>query len=82
MSAGVVLTLLTVQAFGESGIRFTDQPMEFAGAVFDSVHPLINWRTYWYAGVILFVSSLAGLWPALRIARMTPLEALRAEVRG
>lgn len=82
VSAGLALALLTVQAFGDSGIRFTDQPMEFAGAVFDSIHPLINWRTYWYASVILFVSSLAGLWPALRIARMTPLEALRAEARG
>lgn len=79
---GLAAAHLSVLAFGDAGIRFTDQPMEFAGAVFDAVHPLINWRTYWYAFVILLVSALAGLWPALRIARMTPLQALRAEGRG
>jgi ABC-type antimicrobial peptide transport system permease subunit len=82
VSGGLAATILSVLAFGDAGIRFTDQPMEFAGAVFDAVHPLINWRTYAYAAVILGVSSLAGLWPALRIARMTPLEAMRAEARG
>lgn len=82
VGAGLGATFLSVAAFGEAGIRFTDQPMEFAGAVFDAVHPLINWRTYSYAAVILVVSALAGLWPALRVARMTPLEALRAEARG
>lgn len=82
VSGGLAAAWLTVLAFGDAGIRFTDQPMEFAGAIFDSVHPLVDWRTYWYAAVILVISALAGLWPALRMARMTPLEAMRADARG
>lgn len=82
VAGGLTAAWITVAAFGDAGIRFTDQPMEFAGAIFDSVHPLIEWRTYWYSGVILVISALAGLWPALRIARMTPLEAMRADARG
>lgn len=82
VAGGLTAAWLTVLAFGDEGIRFTDQPMEFAGAVFEAVHPLIEWRTYWYAAVILVISALAGLWPALRVARMTPLEAMRADARG
>lgn len=82
VAVGMALGLLCVWYFAGVGIRFTDQPIEFGGATFDVVYPIVTWRSWAYPGIILLTGSLAGLWPALRAARMTPLEAMRAEARG
>lgn len=82
VAIGMVLGLVCVAYFADVGIRFTDQPIEFGGATFDVVYPIVTWRSFVYPLIILTTGSLAGLWPALRAARMTPLEAMRAEGRG
>ncbi|MEY3011751.1 MAG: hypothetical protein RIT45_486 [Pseudomonadota bacterium] len=82
VALGMGLGLACVAYFADVGIRFTDQPIEFGGATFDVVRPIVTWRSFAYPGVILLTGSLAGLWPALRAAKMTPLQAMRAEARG
>ncbi len=82
VAVGMGLGLACVAYFADVGIRFTDQPIEFGGATFDVVRPIVTWRSFAYPGVILLTGSLAGLWPALRAAKMTPLQAMRAEARG
>ena len=79
---GTALGLLSVWYFHDVGIRFTDHPIEFGGATFDVVRPIVTWRSFVYPLVILATGALAGVWPALRAARMTPMQAMRAEGRG
>lgn len=79
---GVALGLVCIWWFHDTGIRFTENPIEFGGATFDVVRPIVTWRTWGYPLIILAVGSVSGLWPAWRAARLTPLEAMRAEGRG
>lgn len=79
---GTLLGLLFVWHFQKVGIRFTDQPLEFGGALIDVVRPTLTWRSWAYPTIIFATGALAGLWPALRASRMTPLEAMRADARG
>jgi putative ABC transport system permease protein len=79
---GTALGLACVWAFHEPGIRFTEQPIEFGGATFDVVHPIVTWRSWVYPGIVALIGSLAGLWPAWRATQLTPAEAMRANARG
>lgn len=73
LAAGVALNLY----FGSAGLTLLDEPIEFAGVSFQTMYPANTWRTVVYPGVILLCAVAAGLWPALRAARLDPVAAIR-----
>lgn len=64
--------------FGQAGIVFFEEPIEFGGVSFREAHPINNWlSTVVYPGIIFLAGVLAGLWPAIRAARLDPVQAIR-----
>lgn len=73
VAAGVALNLY----FARVGLTLLDEPIEFAGVSFQTMYPANTWRTVVYPLIIFASSVAAGIWPALRAARLDPVTAIR-----
>ena len=59
-------------------LELGEEPLEFGGILIDRIRPLNVFTACVTYPTVIFVSGmLAGLFPALRIARLEPVKALR-----
>jgi len=75
---GTLLGAALIMAYSESGIKMSDQPMEFGGASLDTIRPVMTMvGVVIYPVIIAVMGALAGVWPALRAAGLDPVVAIR-----
>lgn len=74
---GALLSLGINYYLSKYGIEF--EPFEYGGMRFDKMLGVINFRTFYLPAITIIVSSLVvTIFPALKAARVTPVDAMRS----